>query len=797
MLFYFFDSSDVLQYTRNDALEAIHTEEEYLFSGIFPMTDDAISRGMRVGFYDQLGVFQLFEVRKVEDDLIDDTQSIEAEHIAIAELLDEIVNVTPTSISAGAAATSVLSGTLWSVGTAVSTDSDSAECKYVSAWESLCTIRDTWSVRIKPRITISGTEISGRYIDIASNVPTNRGVRIEVNKNINQAGVIYDDRGLYTAMIGLGVYDENETALTFTDIVWTAPGDPANKPTGQEWVEDTAATTAYGRNGRKRTGVFYAPEIEDAEELLAATWEYLQTVNTPNVTIDCKIIDLYAYGYEGEQILLGDECNVIIDPLGVERQATVISISRDLLNLEKSDIVLGAYRDDVADMTADNSRASSNVNKIVKSNPDLLNGIINTMVTTILSTGTKMYTDQTDGSLIFETSDGLKAVRITGAGILLASSKVGTVWQWRTAMTGTGMVADEITTGVLRTTLIQILGDNLFYWDSSNIYIIDPADVNKQIRIGKYDGTHYGIAFTTNGGSTWVIALDHTGINADSVTAGTIAAARIDVDNLYVKHLNAADGTFAELVQANPTNAWQKLYFGQYIVSADDQSGVFWGSSKLNRIVLDSTGVLHFFGDAGFQFDAPEGYPLTINADSLVVNEVDVLSAIGTVASNLSTHTSNTSNPHSVTASQLGAVPTSRTVNGHALTGDVSVTLGDLGAVPTSRTVNGHALTGNVTVTASDVGAVPTSRMVNGHALTGDVSVTLADVGGAAASHAHGNLTSDGKIGSTASLFVVTGSGGGVTVSSGLAARSYMRIFYDDTEPESPANGDLWFPAAP
>ena len=56
--------------------------------------------------------------------------------------------------------------------------------------------------------------------------------------------------------------------------------------------------------------------------------------------------------------------------------------------------------------------------------------------------------------------------------------------------------------------------------------------------------------------------------------------------------------------------------------------------------------------------------------------------------------------------------------------------------VPTSRTVNGHALSANVTVTKSDIGLgnvsnvtqCPASRTVNGHALTSDVTVTKSDV---------------------------------------------------------------------
>ena len=47
--------------------------------------------------------------------------------------------------------------------------------------------------------------------------------------------------------------------------------------------------------------------------------------------------------------------------------------------------------------------------------------------------------------------------------------------------------------------------------------------------------------------------------------------------------------------------------------------------------------------------------------------------------------------------------------------------------------------------------------------INGD-DLTYSDVGAAAASHAHGNITSDGKIGSTSGLPVVTGASGVVTV---------------------------------
>lgn len=66
----------------------------------------------------------------------------------------------------------------------------------------------------------------------------------------------------------------------------------------------------------------------------------------------------------------------------------------------------------------------------------------------------------------------------------------------------------------------------------------------------------------------------------------------------------------------------------------------------------------------------------------------------------------------SYTASEVGAVPTTRTVNGKELSSDISLTSTDVGAVPRSRTVNGKALTGNITLTAEDVGALPSSTVI-------------------------------------------------------------------------------------
>lgn len=86
------------------------------------------------------------------------------------------------------------------------------------------------------------------------------------------------------------------------------------------------------------------------------------------------------------------------------------------------------------------------------------------------------------------------------------------------------------------------------------------------------------------------------------------------------------------------------------------------------------------------------------------------------------------------TASEVGAVPTSRKVNGKTLSSDITLSASDVGARPSSWTPS-----------ASDVGAVPTSRTVNGKALSANITLAASDVGAAPASH-----TSDSTVHVTA-----------------------------------------------
>ncbi len=528
MEFLFFDRNDRPLYRRRDALEAHHIHEEYRHTATFP--DDPakpINAGMRVGWLDG-GALQLFEIRQPARHQPDGTVSYEAEHIAVAELTDCVVqDKRPRGVTAVTALRAALEGTGWQLGMVDADPMGSAAFYWISAWEALQSIRDNWGVALSPRVTWSGNVITGRYIDIRARLGGFHGVRLTIDRNVERVGVTYDDRDLVTALYGRGKGEVvGQTAegadtygrrITFADAVWrVADGDPADKPPGQTYVEDAAATARFGRRGRPRFGVAEFPDCENPAQLLSLTWQALQTRTAPRVTISMTCANLRAVGYAREGIALGDTVNVIIAPWNLEKQARVIQLDTDLLNPENTRPVIGDYRANVIYKDVQTDKAASVVQQIAQNAPSLLNGYIDTAVLGIMSSKTRRET-LPDGSEMYITEDGNRAVRFAGGGILLSDTKDSADnWAWRTAITGSGMVADEITAGVLRAALVTILGNAHFYWDAANIICQDPGDTKRQLRFGQYDGEHYGLALTQDGGATWQTAIDFDGAAVSS-----------------------------------------------------------------------------------------------------------------------------------------------------------------------------------------------------------------------------------------------------------------------------------------
>lgn len=387
--FIFFSLDDQVLFHRNDAESAEWTHQEMSLQCVFPYdAEKEIHRGMRIGFEDSFGKFQLFEIRIVKDSEPDHTQDITAEHIAISELTDRhLISYKPSDVvTAQTAVNALLTGTGWSIGTCSSTASHKPDLEMTSVWDALTEVRDMMGLRLEPYVTVSSTAITGRYIDVVDNEGVWRGVRLSVNKNIEQIGVTYDDTSLITAVYGYGKsvdseytppdnpYDDDDDTpssshtrsgstdygaayVTIKNVVWTQTADHPAKPAGQLYLEDPAATALYGRNGQPRFGFYSNSNVDDDEELCELCWEALQRQNKPAVTIDCTCGMMRSLGYAGEQIQIGDTVRVEIEPIGAVLELMCICLTEDLLDPENTRPTIGKYIKDIVYITKEESRA--------------------------------------------------------------------------------------------------------------------------------------------------------------------------------------------------------------------------------------------------------------------------------------------------------------------------------------------------------------------------------------------------------------------------------------------------------
>lgn len=350
----FLNAAGVTQFARDDMLSGHWIQQEMNVSAEFPYkAGKVIQIGQRMAFRDPAtDTLEVFEVVNVQNRDTDHAQTVTADHICIAELSDEHINTTEiTNKTASEALSTALTGTLWSVGTNTASGAQNGNFSRGSVWDAVCEIQKNWNVYITPRVVISSGVITGRYLDIAPADGVWRGLRLSIRKNLLDPIVTYDDTEVYTALYGYGGMvdkaqqsgDDTSEELTFADEVWTATSAHPAKPSGQTYLEWPEKTAIYGRNGRARYGYYQNANIKDASVLLEKTWESLQQVSEPKVTVAGTCVDLYRLGYKDQPIRLHDIAIVEIEETGELLHKQVVCCDVDLVNPDGTRPEIGDY----------------------------------------------------------------------------------------------------------------------------------------------------------------------------------------------------------------------------------------------------------------------------------------------------------------------------------------------------------------------------------------------------------------------------------------------------------------------
>lgn len=281
----------------------------------------------------------------------DDRVEYEAIEAAYDELqaYNYIKDVRPHDRNAGEMLSIALQGTRWTSGVVYGGATGSTNFYYISTLEAIKKIVELFGLEVTFTVTIDPqtNQITRRQVNLYAQQGQRTGKRFEYGSNLLSVTREEARDGLITALIGRGKGEQVSEGqdgspdgygrrIDFADIVWSkANGNPADKPYGQEYVEDKDATAAFGfDNGKPRIGLQIFEDITDKAELLKATWAALQTLKRPQVSFKASVGDVGSLG-------LGDTVAIIRHDIGIEYFTRVYKVDHNLLDEKQNEIELG------------------------------------------------------------------------------------------------------------------------------------------------------------------------------------------------------------------------------------------------------------------------------------------------------------------------------------------------------------------------------------------------------------------------------------------------------------------------
>lgn len=255
----------------------------------------------------------------------------------------------------------------------------------------------------------------------------------------------------------------------------------------QKHVKDSETELSVMLGDMYREGWWREESYVDGDEskLYEDALKNLREISKPETTYEIDFLDLYGSNENDEfyvdestdisypDIQIYQAVHLIDQDIGVNLWAyiddlnkcydqpwlTTLTINTSLSNIGQQTFTdVMSYIADVAKQTKANESIymrAANLGASGFLTTDKLNGQINAIANKLMGGSSSWYTDE-KGNIIIEAQDGLSAMMLTGAGLLISAGKnADGDWNWRTAATGEGYIADAITAGTIDGTLIR------------------------------------------------------------------------------------------------------------------------------------------------------------------------------------------------------------------------------------------------------------------------------------------------------------------------------------------------------
>jgi phage minor structural protein len=260
-----------------------------------------------------------------------------------------IKDLRPQNRTAKEMLTQILAQTRYSVGYVADTGRQTTNFYYTTVLASLQSVVNLFNLEITFDVVFDpiDNQVKRRLVNLYTQMGSRTGRRYEYGDKLLSVTCEQSSDTLVTALVGRGSSvqvsegtdgspDGYSRKITFADVVWKkSAGNPLDKPAGQEYLEDPAATAAYGfSDGKPRIGFVEFDKINDKNLLIKATYDKLQELKRPKVSFKASVTDV-------GNLSLGDTVAIIRHDLKIEYSTRVYKVTHDLLNAQNNTIELG------------------------------------------------------------------------------------------------------------------------------------------------------------------------------------------------------------------------------------------------------------------------------------------------------------------------------------------------------------------------------------------------------------------------------------------------------------------------
>lgn len=395
--------------------------------------------------------------------------------------------------------TRVLEGTRWHVGSVTTGGANNLSFYHVSAYQAILDICELWGLEWETQLTISadGSHINGRSINLVPHVGSTSARRFDFGKNLVGLSRTVDSTNVITRLYPYG------NSVQETDASGEATGgysrkiDISSVNGGKTYIEDTAATLVWGvpdASGQVQPAMgMQEYDADDPATLLAMAQADLPNLTQPKVSYTATVATLGIEGVDRYGIGVGDDVyvNDTAYPTPIRLKGRVLEIVDDLVDPLSDDtqITLGNL---VGTYTADMDRVSGIVdmltsnsgiwNDAANATPSYIDSVIAGLNQQLNQTGGYVYLEPNEGLIVYDKpkdENPTMAIQLGGGYFRIANSKKSDgSWNWRTAGTGAGLVADVLVAGIIA--------------GGSNWWNLETGDLSfTQGSIGRSDGSTF------------------------------------------------------------------------------------------------------------------------------------------------------------------------------------------------------------------------------------------------------------------------------------------------------------------